>query len=124
MIFLTEEEISLALSNLYQALKKGGFIYITSACPLRKKWGALKNIYEKQKQENALWPGRIKNLWDLVPQEKENLPNQIQLIDVPSLKKGLTQVGFTVETCGYYPSAVSAHEEDFDLTYAIASKPF
>jgi len=124
LIFLNPSEISSALFQVYQALKKGGRVYITSASPLRKKWEPLKAIYEQQKRENAPWPGRIENLWELVPEEKEKLPNAIQLIDAPSLRQGLIEAGFTVEECDYYPQEAIAPEQDFDLTYAIASKSF
>jgi SAM-dependent methyltransferase len=122
LIFLTQNEISLALSKIYTSLKEGGIAYITAPCPLRKKWQPLRPIYETQKLGNEPWPGRIENLWDLMPEHKEILPNTIQLIDAPSLEQGLTQAGFKIETCAYYPTSDMSVEEAFTLTYSIASK--
>lgn len=122
LIFLTQDEIDLALTHIYQALKPGGVAYITSPSPFRKKWEALLPIYEKQKLESSLWPGKIDDLWSVFPHERERLPNTLQLIDVPSLKKGLGRAGFHVEVCDYYPTTESPHIEAFELTYAIASK--
>lgn len=122
LIFLTHSEITLAFSKIYDGLKEGGIVYITSPSPFRKKWEALNPIYEKQKLENSPWPGRIDNLWSLIPEEKVRLPNTIQLIDSPSLHHGLLQAGFKVNRCEYYPTTNASSEEVFELTYAIASK--
>jgi len=122
LIFLTPNEIFLALSKVYTALKDGGIVYITSPCPLRKKWKPLRPIYDQQKLNNEPWPGRIENLWGLMPEQKGNLPDTIQLIDADSLKKGLMQAGFKIETCDYYPTSDTSVDEALSITYAIASR--
>lgn len=122
LIFLTPNEISLALSKIYAALKKGGTVYIASPCPLRKKWKLLKPIYDKQKLNNEPWPGRIENLWDLMPEQKGSLPNTIQLIDAYSIKKGLMRAGFKIKICDYYPTSDTPVDEALSITYAIASR--
>lgn len=122
LIFLTPQEISLALNKIYQALKAGGILFVTSPSPLRDKWRNLKAIYDQQKLEGLKWPGKIQNLWQLVPETKISLPNEIQLIDKDSLERELTKHGFNVRNCGYYPEVFSNEEELYNLTYAIASK--
>lgn len=123
LIFLTQDEISTALSKIFEALKEGGAIYVVCPCPLRKKWEPLRLIYDKQKLGNEPWPGRIENLWDVMPEQKGNLPNTIQLIDSDSLEQGLIRAGFNIETCAYYPTSDISVDEAFTLTYAVASKP-
>ena len=122
LIFLTQDEISTALSKIFEALKEGGAIYVVCPCPLRKKWKSLKPIYDKQKLNNEPWPGRVENLWDLMPEQKGSLPNTIQLIDADSLKKGLIRAGFKIEACDYYPTSDTSVDEALSITYAIASR--
>lgn len=122
LIFLTHQEIDLALSNIYQALKPGGVAYITSPSPFRKKWEALLPIFNKQMTDNSLWPGKIDDLWSIFPHEKDRLPNTIQLIDKHSLKKGLVRAGFHIDTCDYYPQIEPPPVETYEITFAIASK--
>lgn len=123
LIFLSSEEIENALTQAYRALKIKGRLYILSPSPLRKKWEALLPIFQSQQEEGILWPGQIENLWDLLPSEKENLPNTIQLIDPPSLHKGLKRAGFKVESCSYYCQETPQGEEKDSLTGAIGLKP-
>ncbi|MBA3814164.1 MAG: class I SAM-dependent methyltransferase [Alphaproteobacteria bacterium] len=122
LIFLTPDEIASAFTKAYDALNSGGLVYIVTSSPLLKKWSSLSPLYDKQKLEGSLWPGRIENLWELVPEEAAILPNTIQLIDTESLEKGLTQAGFKVKSCDYYPKDRPNDEEAFAWTYAIAMK--
>jgi SAM-dependent methyltransferase len=122
LIFLNPEEIDRALLKAYQALKTGGYLYIISPSPLRKKWQALFPTYMEQKEQGLPWPGYIQNLWELVPEEQKNLPNTIQLIDIDSLKNGLERVGFKVSSCLSYPNTSCSEEEKDNLSCAIAYK--
>ena len=123
LIFLTPSEISVALAIMYTALKPGGAVYIASPSPLRQEWESLKFLYEQQKSEGLLWPGRIENLWELIPEKRSFLPNTIQLIDMESLHQGLLHAGFNIERCDYYPKTLPLDKDSFNLSYAVASKP-
>lgn len=122
LVFLTQAEISLALSESYKALSEGGSIYVVCPGPLGKKWQPVRPIYNQQKLRNDPWPGRIENLWDFMPEQKGTLPNTVQLIDSESLEQGLIRTGFSIETCAYYPVSDTAHHEALALTYAIGLK--
>ena len=122
LVFLKPEEIDKALFKAYQALRAGGRLYIISPSPLRKKWQALFSTYMKQKEQGLPWPGYIQNLWTLVPDEQNNLPNTIQLIDMDSLKSGLERVGFKVTLCMSYPTTSCSEEEKDNLSCARAYK--
>lgn len=121
LLFLTIDEITSAFAKAYDALKSGGLLYIVTLSPLMKKWNHVRPLYEKQKLEGSSWPGQIDNLWELRPEEEAILPNKIQLIDSDSLKKGLRQAGFKVQSCDYYPKDQN-NEEALHWTYAIAMK--
>jgi SAM-dependent methyltransferase len=122
LIFLTHNDIDLALSKLYKALKPGGSLFLTSPSHLRKKWMALRPSHEQQKIAGARWPGRTENLWEIIPDTHSILPNTIQLIDVESLSRGLIEAGFMINECGYTPKEDTPDQEAADLCYAIASK--
>jgi SAM-dependent methyltransferase len=122
LLFLREDEIEIALQKAYQSLKAGGYIYIVSPSPLRKKWAPFLPLFNTQKEKGFLWPGHIENVWDLVPEEKRRLPNTIQLIDVESLKRGLERAGFTVSFCASFSQTLPSAEERYGLSCAIAYK--
>ncbi|MBM3468752.1 MAG: class I SAM-dependent methyltransferase [Alphaproteobacteria bacterium] len=123
LIFLTHKEISSALSKIYASLKSGGYVYIVSPSPFKKKWVPLRPLYEEQKLKGSPWPGTIENLWDILPEERSRLPNNIQMIDSDSLQKGLINAGFVVEKCTYYPKSSRLSDGLLEVCYAIASKP-
>lgn len=122
LIFLTPDEIDVALKVAYKALKPGGSIFILSPSPFREEWKALFPIYTAQKERGSPWPGHIDNLWTLLPDEQERLPNTIQLIDPDSLRQALMRLGFTIQQCEAYPEVSTSTEQRHSLSCAIAFK--
>ncbi len=130
MGFLSPNEISRGLLNLFDLMAPGGKIFIVHYTPYTKVTQKFLPEYERRMRSGHPWPGLCEDLeqWCDEPGLLHNLPNTLNLMDFETLCRELVYAGFRMLSCRYYGG--EAVEEKYRLgnglktwVEAIAEKP-
>ena len=103
MHFLQPKDIETGIKKIYKWLvSKGKFFFTVSSIYYGKQKEEVVAIYEERLKDGTPWPGQIKNLRDLYPEESIYLPDFFYAFTASELEKLLPEHGFEIETIKYF----------------------
>lgn len=94
--FLKGEEIIEGCHKAYHWLRKDGLFCIASETPYRKNLSEFLPIFEERKKKTDRFPGLIEDVKKYWPNDYQNLPPWLNLLDEDIINSVLEEAGFRV----------------------------
>lgn len=101
--FLNPDELTQAISLIYNWLKPGGKTFVTMCSPYHGTLQKFIPLYNERKKVNETWPGAITNLRDYFQERKNDFPQIVTLIDDVQMRKLFSDSGFDIEKSSMFP---------------------
>jgi hypothetical protein len=96
--FLSGDEIDRSVRTMFDLMKAGGKVFLIADSPYMGVFGAFRPLYDARKQSGDLWPGRIENFPDYVPEAlAPSVPDFFHVLDPDILTRVCESAGFVVE---------------------------
>jgi len=100
--FLTPEEVETGLKKVFRWLDYGGRVFIAVISPYHTYFTDYINAYNKKWNDNDPWPGVINNFKEFVPDQAEQVPDFVHVMDERPLRLALENTGFNVVESMYF----------------------
>ncbi len=95
--FLTPSQIEKGIEKISNWLKPGGKVYIVVLTPQHAEYRSkVLQKYDDEWQQGNPWPGYSYGSKDILPDQAENLPEQLHVMDGRPLKRILEKNGFVI----------------------------
>jgi SAM-dependent methyltransferase len=109
--FYSPEKFERAAQKIYNALVDGGEAYIVAETPFLRSWDEQIKLYEQRKKEGDSYPGYHTSVYDHHAELKDFIPPSILFLDIETLQRVFTAVGFKIKHLAYmdrqdYPSRI------------------
>lgn len=94
------EELDKGVRKLYDWLVPGGKVFVVASTPYRKHLQGFIKEYEQKKITNK-YPGEVKDVTKIEPEESDNLPKFFHYLDKEVLRRLFENAGFIIEKAEY-----------------------
>lgn len=124
--FIEAEYVKRCFNMLFQSLKIGGKIFLTTSSAYQ---GTLKKfipIYESRREKGDPFAGFIANVGDYVAHRQQDLPPRNIVYHYEVLEKFCLEAGFEVEKAGFFSRSIMPEDLKLDgreYSFIIARKP-
>ncbi len=115
--FLEIEEIEFGIKKIYDWLEVSGKIFILNYTPYYKTLKNFIPIYQERIAEDIKWPGFIEDKRKFIDKirSSDNVPNRLNLMDIPILKELAEKNGFKINMLKYFGGVEAGVPEPFCL---------
>lgn len=98
---LPPQELSISFEFLYKWLKPGGKLFIIVDTPFLKLFEKFLPIYNDRVKRGERWPGFIEKTSDFLSSRFEDVPDFVNLLDIPTLENIIKDQDFLIEKIEY-----------------------